>query len=109
MPGSTLKKDIWKPTIIVPTNTIVTLLDNCPSPQTISIPRKAGDSYTLKTIDGPKTIDLSPPETKTADFFVTMQKYGPEQGLAVSGVWSSYIDKMGNLWFGTGGARSISL
>src|SRR6185295_6951614 len=48
---------------------VVTLLDTCPSPRFIAIPQNAADSYSIKTIDGSKTIQLLPPEIRSAGFF----------------------------------------
>jgi ligand-binding sensor domain-containing protein len=81
----------------------VTLLDTCPPPRTIAIPQKTADSYIIKTEDGSKTVQLLPPEIRSADFFVSMQNFTTRNGLTHNAVTKGYIDKNGNLWFGTYG------
>jgi two-component system, sensor histidine kinase ChiS len=54
----------------------------------------------------PKTIDLtkkSAPVQIPADFFITMQNFNTEHGLALSTILCGFKDKAGNLWFGTSG------
>lgn len=82
---------------------VVTLLDTCPPPRTIAIPQKTSDSYSIKTDDGSKTIQLLPPEKKSADFFVSMQNFTTKNGLTNNRVQKGCIDKNGNLWVGTYG------
>ncbi len=97
-----VKKDsILPPVTYTVTKPYVTLLDTCPPPQVIKIPTKTGGSYVIKTKNGADTIQLLPPVIKAADFFVSMQHYNVEEGLALSSIWSGYCDKNGNLWFGT--------
>jgi ligand-binding sensor domain-containing protein/signal transduction histidine kinase len=101
---TSMKQDTIKPFIkddVQPP--IVTFLDTCPPPQTINVPKKRGGSYIKQTENGPKEIKLLPPATKTADFYIPMQHYGVEEGLALNSVLCSYCDKDGNLWFGTWG------
>ncbi len=88
---------------------VVTLLDTCP-PQTIDVPVKPGGTYTKKTDNGTKKINLLPPIVKPADFYIPMKQYNVEDGLALSSVTCSYCDKDGNLWFGTsiGGASCFN-
>jgi ligand-binding sensor domain-containing protein/signal transduction histidine kinase len=96
------KKDTLQPPLVYKNKSeIVTLLDTCPKPQVIDVPKKPGGSYSIKTSNGTETIRLSPPITKPADFYVTMQHYNVEDGLPLSSVRVSYCDKNGNLWFGT--------
>jgi len=45
----------------------------------------------------------SNPEKIPADFFVHVQNYNTDQGLALSAATSGFKDKLGNLWFGTQG------
>src|SRR6476619_8250861 len=59
---------------------VITLLDTCPSP---------------------KTIQLGPPEKKSASFFVSMQNFTTKNGLAHNAVGKSCKDKNSNLWFCT--------
>src|SRR5438105_15137504 len=104
-PDTSVKNDtIQPPVIYVDTFPVVTLLDTCPPPQVINVPQKPGGSYITKTENGPKTIKLLPPSNKPSDFFVPMQHYDVEDGLALSSVTSSCCDKNGNLWFCTNGA-----
>jgi len=90
---------------------VVTLLDTCPSPRIIAIPQKTGDSYSIKSEDGSKTIQILPPEIRSAGFFVLMQNFSTRNGLTNNSVQKGCIDKNGNLWFGTygGGVSRPSL
>ena len=86
--------------------------DSCPPPYTIVIPPAikkivvapppALPPQTIAFNNG-KVLKIVPPETKTADFSVSMKNFNTEQGLALSSVRCSYMDKAGNLWFGTYG------
>jgi len=78
--------------------------------ETISPPVviKAGEPevYSLANVPPPETIDLSSrpaPVKQPAGFFVTMQNFNTDQGLALSSILCSFKDKAGNLWFGTSG------
>jgi signal transduction histidine kinase/ligand-binding sensor domain-containing protein len=54
----------------------------------------------------PETIDLSKmpaPFKRPAGFFVTMQNFNTDQGLALSSILCGFKDNAGNLWFGTSG------
>lgn len=54
----------------------------------------------------PETIDLSgmpAPVKRPAGFFVTMQNFNTDQGLALSSILCGFKDHKGNLWFGTSG------
>ncbi len=54
----------------------------------------------------PQIIDLTTkpePVKIPADFFITMQNFNTEHGLALSSILSGFKDKAGNLWFGTYG------
>jgi PAS domain S-box-containing protein len=62
-----------------------------PPPKVIAVTGKAGAG----------TLQL--PVVKPAEFYVTMQQYNTEQGLALSAVTCGYRDRKGYLWFGTGG------
>jgi signal transduction histidine kinase/ligand-binding sensor domain-containing protein len=102
--GRIVKKDEPKPPVTIPVNEpVIIYLDHRPSPRTIAILTKPGSSYVIKTAGVSKTIQLVPPETLSAGFFVSMQNYNTEQGLGLSSVTSSCLDKNGNLWFGTWG------
>ena len=99
--ASEKKNELKQPVTITGKAPIVTLLDTCPPPRTITIPTKKEDSFILK-INNSKTVIL-PPETKPADFMVLMNNYNTGQGLANSAVKSGCMDKSGNLWFATSG------
>ncbi|MBE0639199.1 MAG: hypothetical protein IH598_11820, partial [Bacteroidales bacterium] len=69
---------------------------------------KAGQPvvHSLADYPPPETIDLSKkpsPVKQTADFFINMQNFNTDHGLALSSVLSGFRDKAGNLWFGTFG------
>ncbi len=54
----------------------------------------------------PEIIDLKTkpePAKIQASFFITMQNFNTEHGLALSSIRSGFKDKAGNLWFGTFG------
>ena len=103
-PHTSIKKNTQKPPVTITGKApVVILLDTCPSPRTIAIPQKTGDSYVIKSEDGSKTIQLLPPEIKSAGFFVSMQNFTTRNGLTHNAVTKGYIDKNGNLWFGTYG------
>ena len=98
----------------------VILLDTCPKPQTILIPKIKG-GYIIKKIDNTQdTIILKPlapntlsvvsrlvngtqmPDQSAAGlgFFTT---YNTDNGLALDPVTCGFKDNLGNLWFGTVG------
>jgi two-component system, sensor histidine kinase ChiS len=69
---------------------------------------KAGEPviHYLSNYPPPQRTDLTSktaPVKTPADFFVTMQNFNTEHGLALSSVLSGFKDKAGNLWFGTFG------
>lgn len=69
---------------------------------------KAGEPvvHSLADYPPPETIDLSKkpsPVKQTADFFINMQNFNTDHGLALSSILSGFRDKAGNLWFGTFG------
>jgi hypothetical protein len=82
-----------------------------PAPKTIVIPPVVKDP-TPKAVSAPgsqkapeagKALSLSPPEVKSAGFYVQMPNYNTEQGLTLSSVSCGCRDHSGNLWFGTYG------
>ncbi len=92
------------------TKPIIPNPDTCPPPYTIVIPVGPPTHIVVKppatppqtlTFHTGQRLKIVPPETKQADFLVTMKNYNTEQGLALSSVSCSYCDKMGNLWFGS--------
>ena len=69
---------------------------------------KAGspEVHSLADFPSPETIDLSnrpTPSKQPAGFFVTMQNFNTEHGLALSSILCGFKDRTGNLWFGTFG------
>jgi ligand-binding sensor domain-containing protein/serine phosphatase RsbU (regulator of sigma subunit) len=77
-------------------------LDTCPAPRTTVVPTSAAGIHTILFKTG-YSYTITPPESKTADFFVHMQTYTTEQGLPLSSVGCGFMDSRGNLWFGTPG------
>ncbi len=54
----------------------------------------------------PEIVDISQkklPKKHPVDFFITMQNFNTEHGLALSSILSGFKDSAGNLWFGTFG------
>lgn len=98
-----VKKSIKPPVIINAGTPFIVNLDTCPKPQTIVVPVKDSMIFTMKTPYWDRELMMVPPKTNPADFFVTMPKFGNEQGLQAHSVLSSLQDKEGNLWFGTNG------
>ncbi len=102
-------------------------LDKMPKPLTVPIPTKEGGFYTRKYPNGDtRKFMLAPPEKKmlpvlTDDkgqpikdakgktFIMGMggksdfTNFTSDDGLGVSAIWCSMMDKAGNLWFGTQG------
>jgi signal transduction histidine kinase/ligand-binding sensor domain-containing protein/CheY-like chemotaxis protein len=69
---------------------------------------KAGkpEVHLLANVPPPETIDLSKrptPVKQPAGFFVTMQNFNTDHGLALSSILCGLKDNAGNLWFGTSG------
>ena len=81
----------------------ITLLDTCASPRSIAIPQKKNDSYVIKSEDGSTTIQLVPPEIRSAGFLVPVENFTTRNGLTHNAVVRGYIDKSGSLWFATYG------
>jgi ligand-binding sensor domain-containing protein/serine phosphatase RsbU (regulator of sigma subunit) len=81
----------------------ITFIDACIKPLTITVSVKSGGSYT-KISKEKSEINLLAPIITPAGFFVPMQNYNTEQGLALASITCSFKDKRGNLWFGTSGA-----
>lgn len=64
------------------------------------------DIHHLTDYPHPQIVDLSEnpaPVKIPAGFFITMQNFNTEHGLALSSILSGFKDKAGNLWFGTFG------
>jgi signal transduction histidine kinase/ligand-binding sensor domain-containing protein/DNA-binding response OmpR family regulator len=62
--------------------------------------------HQLSDYTPPKNINLSAkqkPVKIPSDFFITMQNFNTEHGLALSSIICGFKDKAGNLWFGTSG------
>jgi two-component system, sensor histidine kinase ChiS len=69
---------------------------------------KAGEPviHYLSDNPPPEIIDLTEkpaPVQTPADFYITMQNFNTEHGLALSSILSGFRDKAGNIWFGTFG------
>ena len=97
-----LKKDpVVKPVQIQASKGIKTFLDTCPLPSTVIVP-SVPTNQKIRLADR-KLLNLAPPETEPADFFVIMKNYTTEQGLALDAINCGFQDKSGNLWFGTNG------
>ncbi|TVQ16117.1 MAG: hypothetical protein EA361_04580, partial [Bacteroidetes bacterium] len=69
---------------------------------------KAGEPVIHHLSDNPtpEIIDLTTrpePVKIPADFYITMQNFNTEHGLAMSSIIYGFRDKAGNLWFGTSG------
>lgn len=69
---------------------------------------KAGNPviHHLSDYPPPQIIDLTAkpaPVEIPADFFISMQNFNTEHGLALSSILCGFKDKAGNLWFGTSG------
>ena len=76
--------------------------DTCPPARCIAIPSKSGNCV-IDVGGVAKSIPLQPPATRTVDFFVGLQNFNTDKGLALSSILSSCIDRNGNLWLGTDG------
>lgn len=81
----TIKDSIQAPVVINTGDPAVELLSDHPSPEIIDLSRKPL------------------PVKQYADFFISMQNFNTDQGLALSSILCSFKDKAGNLWFGTSG------
>jgi ligand-binding sensor domain-containing protein len=69
---------------------------------------KAGEAIVnnLDDMDAPQTVQLSQrsaPIKTAAGFYVDMQNFNTQQGLALSSILCGYKDRAGTLWFGTSG------
>ncbi|MFN2396335.1 MAG: two-component regulator propeller domain-containing protein [Bacteroidales bacterium] len=76
---------IKSPAVIKASKPVINHLSDYPSPQIIDLTSK------------PEPVKIP------ADFFITMQNFNTEHGLALSSIICGYKDKAGNLWFGTSG------
>lgn len=89
-------------------NPLITLLDTCAPPVVMVVPQKGVNQYTLRIQNGnsdvllPSLIVDSLAEGEAVGQLF-LKNYNTEQGLALSSIACSYIDRMGNLWFGTYG------
>ncbi len=76
--------------------------------QKIDIPISKKSSITINTKDGLKRIDLFPPKIFIPNGGVSgglshFNTFNTEQGLSLSSIACGYLDRKGNLWFGTYG------
>ncbi len=99
--GRAMRQHLVSPKTVVAGLPIAPNPDTCKPPQIIVIPTQPGK--TTHTTAAGKTLSLSAPESKSAGFYSRMQNYNTEQGLALSAVSSGFMDRTGNLWFGTEG------
>ena len=76
---------IHPPVEIKAGNPEIHVLSGCPRPKVVTISEKPA------AVQNP------------ADFFVKMQNFNTDQGLALSSILCGFMDKSGNLWFGTSG------
>ncbi len=94
------KKEPVKPPVkIIATKPKLTLLDTCKTPEKINIPslsffNNKGELNSKK---------LEPSFVQSADFYIDMQNFNTEQGLALSSIICGFKDSEGVLWFGTSG------
>jgi ligand-binding sensor domain-containing protein/signal transduction histidine kinase len=104
--GNIKKTDtIISPTTVIISNPKIVVLDTCPLPQKITIPTTVNDQ-SIRLKNG-TTVKLAPAEVKPAGFLIQMQNYTSEHGLALETIICAFLDKKGNLWFGTyGGGAS---
>jgi two-component system, sensor histidine kinase ChiS len=78
--------DIIKPPVVIKAGKpVIHHLTDYPPPETLVLSSK------------PAPVEI------TADFFITMQNFNTDHGLALSSILSGFKDKAGNLWFGTFG------
>ena len=70
----------------------------------VTIPEKDSSWAHARFRTDIRKIRTGPPLARPADFFIPMQNYSTEKGLAIDAVISGFRDKAGNLWFGTEGA-----
>ncbi len=87
---------------------ITTLLDTCPKPFVLVLPEKGKINYIIPAANGLETVKLSAPIVTPlldgeAGGVTYMQNFNTDQGLALSTIYCSFKDKIGNLWFGTSG------
>ena len=76
--------------------------------QKIEVPVSNKSTVTINTKDGLKRIDLFPPKTFIPNGGVSgglshFNTFNTEQGLSLSSIACGYLDRNGNLWFGTYG------
>lgn len=96
-------QSVAPPVVIQAGDPVVLELSKQPSPRVLELADKPGGSYQIKTSKGIQSIALLPPQVQEAGFVAHMQHYNTEQGLGLSTVASAYLDKAGQLWFGTNG------
>jgi signal transduction histidine kinase/ligand-binding sensor domain-containing protein len=65
------------------------------------IPEKDSNVYDVMTREGVKRRPVFPPIVRPADFLANFTNFRHEQGLKVASVDYCFVDKAGNLWFGT--------
>lgn len=83
---------ISPPTKVAASNPIIYHLDSMPAPNVFVLGKKS-------SINGNDVF----PKKDTASFFVSIQNFTTEQGLALDAISASYVDHHGNIWFSTYG------
>jgi signal transduction histidine kinase/ligand-binding sensor domain-containing protein/DNA-binding response OmpR family regulator len=83
--AKTVNESIHAPEVVTASNPDVKLLVDQPPPERIDLSQKPH------------------PLAYPSDFFITMQNFNTNQGLALSSILSGFKDRSGNLWFGTFG------
>lgn len=96
------KDSIIPPKIFRITKPIVTLLDTCPPPPVVTIP-KVANVQSIAIMGQKLPVKMYPLQIKAADFYSPTKNYNIDQGLPTSSVASGFKDKDGNIWFGTYG------
>lgn len=86
----------------------VKYLKDVTDPQTIMVPKNKTSLSIIKFLDGDKKTLLMPPSVFTPKGGISgglshFNSFSTEQGLALSSIACSYLDRSGYLWFGTYG------
>jgi signal transduction histidine kinase/ligand-binding sensor domain-containing protein len=93
-----------KPPVIIPAGQpVIVKIDTCRPLLPVDVPEKDSSWANIRIMNEVRKIRTGPPLSKPADFFIPMQNYNMEKGLAIDAVISGFRDKAGNLWFGTEG------
>ncbi|MBU1370273.1 MAG: response regulator [Bacteroidetes bacterium] len=82
---STSTDSIYAPVAVYHDNPVVGLLSDHPKPEQVDLSRKPL------------------PQKQRADFYISMENFNTDQGLALSSILCGFKDHAGKLWFGTFG------